>query len=64
MPQVMIRCPVTGEFTPTGIGMSARAFNDPDNAHAKDLENPQVVQCRYCQGSHSWTRKDAVLGDR
>lgn len=55
MGAIMIRCPATDELVPVGIDTDKDTFQGLPNVVAK------AVQCPACGGSHTWSKKDAVL---
>lgn len=54
MPEILIRCPVTGRDVHTGIALQADVFLTAEIA-------TYPVACPYCGGRHSWTQKEAYL---
>jgi hypothetical protein len=53
MPEVLIRCPVTGKDISTGISLKAEVFLKVD-LH-------QSIKCSHCGMQHSWSKDDAFL---
>lgn len=54
MPEILIRCPVTGKDVPTGVALPAEVFL------VADLET-FPVQCPHCGLQHPWEKKTAYL---
>ena len=54
MPEILIRCPVTGKDVPTGIALSADAFQQAEI-------NTYPVACPHCGQKHPWSKPDAFL---
>lgn len=54
MPEILIRCPVTGKQLSTGIALDVEAF-----ARA-DLDG-RSVWCPFCRQQHAWSKKDSFL---
>ncbi len=52
MPEILIRCPVTGKDLPTGIALPADAFL------VADIDTFPVA-CPHCGQLHSWRKADA-----
>ncbi len=55
MPEVVVRCPLTGRPVPTGVLMEHAAFKSPED----DVRS--VAWCRYCFGVHAWSKRTAWL---
>jgi hypothetical protein len=53
MPDIVIRCILTGREVPTGLTTQDIQFE----TLPKDIE--MSVGCPFCQRTHSWTPKDA-----
>lgn len=54
MPEVLIRCPVTGKDVHTGIALQADVLR---NAHIDTFP----VACPHCGKQHPWTQGEAYL---
>ena len=54
MPEVLIRCPVTGKDVPTGIALPGKVF-----LHAEIETRP--VACPHCGQEHPWSKSEAFL---
>ncbi len=54
MPEILIRCPITGRDVHTGIALAADVF-----LHTEFETHP--VACPYCGARHSWSKKDAYM---
>ena len=52
--RVMIRCPVSGDPTPTGM------VADPNTWDARPI-GLNRVSCPVCKQTHAWSKKDAFL---
>lgn len=53
MPPVLVSCPVTGEFVPTGMNVVSLEELDADEY--------LVIACSQCGRDHVWTPGEAVL---
>jgi hypothetical protein len=56
MGQVVIECPKTGQWIPTGIDMPRESFE------ASSFDN-NTIQCSACGESHTWSKADAKVVD-
>ena len=56
MGTVMIKCPKTGNALSTGMGMDQASFD------SSNFTDNTVGPCPHCQGSHTWSKKDAWVG--
>ena len=54
MPEILIRCPVTGKDVPTGVALPAEVFLEAD------IET-YPVECPHCGLQHTWDKKSAYL---
>lgn len=54
MPEVLIRCPVTGKDVHTGIALQADVLL---HSHI----DPLPVACPHCGQQHAWRQQDAYL---
>lgn len=52
--RVLVRCPATAKLTATGQTV------DEEKWEQTKLTESKVV-CPHCQGTHAWTKKDAIL---
>ena len=52
--ELYIKCPVTGEYTPTGMKVS-------EKERAKMEFTGFNTLCRHCGQKHTWFDKDAVF---
>jgi hypothetical protein len=52
MPNIMIRCPITGKAVPTGLSTETVLFDS-----LGDISVP--MRCPACLKVHRWKRKDA-----
>lgn len=55
MAQVVIKCPRTGKWVPTGIDMDAASFA------GANMSGNSFGPCPACGASHTWDKKDAKL---
>ena len=55
MPDVMIRCPVTGKPVRTGMSLSRESLE------LSELEDNRVGPCPHCGQTHVWDKEDAYL---
>jgi hypothetical protein len=53
---VMVRCPTTGRELSTGIEMDAAKFEQLPDIRSQ-------IKCPVCNLDHSWSTRDAWLGD-
>jgi hypothetical protein len=53
---VMVRCPTTGRELSTGIEMDAATFEQLPDIRSQ-------IKCPVCNLDHSWSTRDAWLGD-
>jgi hypothetical protein len=54
MPEVLIRCPVTGRLLTTGIALDVDCFQRADLRE-------QSISCPFCGQQHTWRKEDAFL---
>lgn len=52
--RVLVRCPATAKLTATGQTVDEELWGETK------LKESKVV-CPHCQGTHAWTKKDAIL---
>lgn len=53
MADVMIKCPVTGEAVPTGIGINYESLRNVE------MSDNVLGACPSCGGEHIWQGEDA-----
>lgn len=56
MSDVLMKCPVTGSYVPTGVGMDAASYQS-----SKMSDN--TSDCSACGGAHVWGEVETVLGN-
>ncbi|MFA5516344.1 MAG: hypothetical protein WDA20_08660 [Desulfuromonadales bacterium] len=54
MPEILIRCPVTGKDVPTGVALPAATF-------LKAEIDTFPVACPHCGQRHAWSKAEAYL---
>lgn len=54
---VMVRCPATDKFFPTGVASTPASFN------ASTFENNVTAPCPHCGGAHRWGDSEIALGN-
>ena len=57
MPNIMIKCPVTGKAVPTDMAMDKKSFE------SVTLKNNTLVNCPVCGQNHTWSKEDSFLGE-
>jgi hypothetical protein len=58
MPRVMIKCPNTNKFVPTGFALDKASFENPSY-----ILGNNTVRCPACGKDHTWSKADAILED-
>ena len=56
MPDILIRCPITGQAVPTGLNTETVVFESLSNVAVPP------IKCSKCGQLHFWTPKDAWVG--
>lgn len=54
MPEILIRCPVTGKDVPTGVSLPADVF-------LQAQIDTYPATCPHCGAQHPWRKEEAYL---